>query len=123
MTQRLTLWIAVSLIVGVAASFVAAKPTRPVFSSVVRHGDSIVAVVAGGRWLTHGDSPSGRIIEAGQSLTFRDGTSVTLVQHHTSYDIRCQISPSRAGLHVTESFDARSFGAAAEQQKYFIRAQ
>src|SRR5437870_4320212 len=83
------------------------------FASVVRRGDTIVATLAGdARWLVFfdGTRQNSRVSERGESFTLRDGALLSLIERHSSYDIKCQISPTAAGLEVSSSFDAHSFG-------------
>jgi hypothetical protein len=104
----------------------AADTQRFPFASVVRHGDTVVATLAGdARWLVFfdGTRQNSRVSERGESFTLRDGALFRLIERHSSYDIKCQISPTAAGLEVSSSFDAHSFGGSTEKKKYFIKTQ
>ena len=102
----------------------AAERTTEPFASVVRRGEAIVATLpaSGARFVVR-DSPEPRVTTPSESFELRDGASLSLVEHHSHYQITCHISPPPAGLQVESTFDAHSFGGATRKKSYFITAQ
>ena len=96
-------------------------PSRP-FATVIRQGNTIVATLpmAGPRYQIPFTSAP-RSLSPGESFELHDGPSIFIAEKHASYDITCEISPRRAGLHIRAKFDDRVYGDT--QRKYFVNAQ
>ena len=121
MTQRFAFYGAVSVAL---ASAIVAQPSTFLFASVVLQDPTVVATLPSDRrWLVKIDSAEERLSSAGESFPLRQGTSLSLIEHHSSYQITCHISPPAAGLQVENTFDAHSFGGTTTKKSYFIKAQ
>jgi hypothetical protein len=124
MTVRvIVLWFAL----GVIALSHSAEPSTEPFAKVARSADTIVATLSAmGGSLVLVDSPQpgmARSTSPGESFSLRDGASLLLVEHHSSYRITCHLLPPPAGLQIAARFDARSFGGSLSEKTYFIKAQ
>jgi hypothetical protein len=121
MTARLPVHLVIS--VALATVAIAQSPPFP-FATVTLRDSSIVATLSSNRrWLVKRDSAEPRLTSFGESFELREGTSLSLVERHSSYRVTCHISPPPAGLQVESTFDAHSFGGTTTKKSSFIKAQ
>lgn len=93
------------------------------FKSIVVSNDVIVATLpAAPRWFVQVDSAESRQSEPGESFTMQAGSSLRLVDKHSSYDVTAQLAPT-PGLKMESTFNASDFGRENTKTNYFIPAK
>ena len=96
---------------------------RSPFHSVVVREDTVVATLPEvSQWLVDEGSAEPRKTKPGESFVLRAGSSLSLYERHSSYQVTAQIIPT-AGLTIESTFDARSFGDGVTKKKFFIAAK
>ena len=116
--------LALSLLVSAAIQLRAADSSTSPFATVVRRGDTIVAMLPsiGTRYLV-GDASNPRVTSYCESFQLRHGESLFLREKHSSYRVTCHISPPPAGFKVESTLNAQSFGGTTTKKNYFIDAR
>ena len=93
------------------------------FHSVVVRDDAIVATLPniGTRWIVEGTAES-HLSRYGEVFTLKAGSSLRLIEHHSSYQAIAQLAPT-PGLKIESHFDGSSFGTTNTDRSYFIPAK
>jgi len=94
------------------------------FQSVSVHNDKIIATLpAAPRWFVQASSAGARwLSQPGESFTLQAGSSLRLVEKHSSYQATAQLAPT-PGLRIESTFDASDFGGVITNRSYFISAK
>jgi hypothetical protein len=112
-----------TVLVGIVAGGCDSPVLRPdadrsPFHSVVVRDDTVVATLPEvSQWLVEECSAKPRKTKPGESFVLRAGSSLSLYEHHSSYQITAQIIPT-AGLTIESTFDARSFGEGIKKRSF-----
>jgi hypothetical protein len=100
----------------------ASSDTSPFRSVVVRDGTIVATLPPAPRWIVQVGSAETRPSKPSESFTLQAGSSLRLVEHHLSYQVTAQLTPT-PGLKIESHFDASSFGGTNTNRNYFILAK
>jgi hypothetical protein len=94
----------------------------PFHSVAVRDGAIVATLPAAPRWLVQIGAAELRMSRPDESFTLQAGSSLRLVEHHLSYLVTAQLTPT-PGLKIESHFNASSFGGTNTVRSYFISAK
>jgi hypothetical protein len=94
------------------------------FHSVVVRDDAIIATLPniGTRWIVREGTADSHLSSYGEAFTLKAGSSLHLIEHHSSCQATAQLTPS-PGLKMESHFDGSSFGTTNTDKSYFIPAR